>query len=208
MHECHAFTTSEEFSKRFHQAPYDLLFLSLKSVEREANMVAALRKDMALPILCIAGPHDEDTLVSYLNAGANDYLIRSIRRMDLMTRIAVLLRQSYPSQISGEEFVFGPYSFETGRDRVTLAGMPLDLTKKEFDLALLLSRNLGRPISRATILESVWKPDASDLSRTLDTHMSRVRNKLDLTPKRGYRLSPIYGFGYRLDEVQPHSPGN
>lgn len=100
-------------------------------------MVAALQKDMALPILYIARSHDEDTLVSCLNAGANDYLIRPVRRMDLMTRISVLLRQSYPSQMSGEEFAFGPYSFETGRDRVALSGKPLDLTKKEFDLALL-----------------------------------------------------------------------
>lgn len=203
LHECHAFTTREEFSKRFRQVPYDLLVLSLKSAEREADMVATLRKDMALPILCIAGPHDEDTLVSCLSAGANDYLIRPIRRIDLLTRIAVLLRQSYPSQMSGEEFVFGPYSFETGRARVTLAGKPLDMTKKEFDLALFLFRNLGRPLSRATILESVWKSDASDLSRTLDTHMSRVRNKLDLTPERGFRLSPVYGYGYRLDELTP-----
>lgn len=102
----------------------------MKSAEREANMVAALLKDMALPILCIAGPHDEGILVSCLSAGADDYLICPIRRVDLMTRIAVLLRQSYPSQMSGEEFAFGPYSFETGINRVALAGKTLDLTKK------------------------------------------------------------------------------
>ena len=208
LHECHSFTSKAEFSKQFRSAPYDLLVLSLQSTDREVNVVADLRKDMAVPILCITGLHDEDGLIASLAAGANDYLICPIRRMELMTRVSVLLRQSYPSQMSGEEIVFGPYAFETGRDRVTMAGRPLDLTKKEFELALLFFRNLGRPLSRATITESVWRKNTPNLSRTVDTHISRVRNKLNLTPERGYRLSPIYSFGYRLDEIREHNAGN
>ena len=166
--------------------------------------MAELRKEIAVPILCITGSHDEDGLVASLDAGANDYLIRPIRRIELVTRVSVLLRRSYPFQMSGEELVFGPYSFKTGRDRVTLAGKPLDLTKKESELALLFFRNLGRPLSRATITDAVWKRNTPDLSRTVDTHISRIRNKLSLTPERGYRMSPVYGFGYRLDELKAH----
>jgi DNA-binding response OmpR family regulator len=208
LHECHTFTTKEEFSKRFRSAHYDLLVLSLQGAESEANIVAELRKDIAVPILCISGSRDEDRLIASLDAGVDDYLVRPIRRMDLMTRISVLLRRTYPAQMSGEQLTFGSYSFETGRDRVTMAGKPLDLTKKEFELALLFFRNLGRPLSRATITDSVWRTNTPDLSRTVDTHISRVRNKLDLTPARGYRLSPVYGFGYRLDVLKAHDAGN
>jgi len=208
LHECHVFTFSEEFLKRFRLDRYDLLVLSLQIAEKEANIVSQLRKEISVPILCVAGSQDEDRLVASLDAGVDDYLVRPIRRMDLMTRISVLLRQAYPTQMSGEQVTFGSYTFETRRDRVTVAGKPLDLTKKEFELALLFFRNLGRPLSRATITDAVWKRNTPNLSRTVDTHISRVRNKLELIPQRGYRLSPVYGFGYRLDELKAHDAGS
>ena len=208
LHECHVFTFSRDFLKRFRLDRYDLLVLSLQIAEKEANIVSQLRKEISVPILCVAGSQDEDRLVASLDAGVDDYLIRPIRRMDLMTRISVLLRQAYPTQMSGEQVTFGSYTFETRRDRVTVAGKPLDLTKKEFELALLFFRNLGRPLSRATITDAVWKRNTPNLSRTVDTHISRVRNKLELIPQRGYRLSPVYGFGYRLDELKAHDAGS
>ncbi|MBL4951476.1 winged helix-turn-helix domain-containing protein, partial [Neobacillus sp. YIM B02564] len=63
-------------------------------------------------------------------------------------------------------------------------------------------RNTGRPLSRTLIVETVWSGNPLGMSRTMDTHVSRVRNKLGLTPGRGYRLSPVYGYGYRLDEIR------
>jgi DNA-binding response OmpR family regulator len=208
LHECHTFTSTDEFSKRSRLVPYDLLVLSLQSADHEAHIVAELRKDIAIPILGITGSHDEDKVIASLDAGVDDYLVRPIRRMDLTTRISVLLRRTYPAQMSGEQLTFGSYSFETARERVTMAGKPLELTKKEFELALLFFRNLGRPLSRATITDAVWQRNTPNLSRTVDTHISRVRNKLDLNPERGYRLSPVYGFGYRLDELKAHDAGN
>jgi DNA-binding response OmpR family regulator len=81
-------------------------------------------------------------------------------------------------------------------------GKPVDVTRKEFDLALLFLRNLGRPLSRTLIVETVWAGHPLQTSRTMDTHVSRVRNKLGLIPEQGYRLSPVYGYGYRLDEIK------
>jgi DNA-binding response OmpR family regulator len=82
-----------------------------------------------------------------------------------------------------------------------LSGKPIELTQKEFDLALLFFRHLGRPLSRAFIHESVWSREVELISRTMDTHVSRVRNKLQLRPENGYRLAPVYSYGYRLEQV-------
>lgn len=203
-YQCHAFTSLPEFLKQFFIDAYHLLVVSLHNAEDKRRIVQEVRTKIAapLPILGITGTHDEDQILGMLAAGADDYLLRPLRRGELATRVSVLLRQAYPAQIEGEKHTFGSYAFESRFDRVTISGKPVEMTKKEFELALLFFRSLGQPISRSTIIDSVWKGISPELSRTVDTHISRVRAKLKLNPEHGYRLSPVYGFGYRLDELK------
>lgn len=154
-----------------------------------------------LPILLIAASAAEDAILSALAAGANDYLIKPVRRAELLTRVQMLTRRSYPERSQSEQIRFGQYVFEPRHARLCMAGRPIDLTQKEFELALLLFRHLGRPLSRAYIQESVWASLADVPSRTLDTHISRVRNKLQLRPQNGFRLAPVYSYGYQLEQI-------
>jgi len=124
-----------------------------------------------------------------------------LRRSELIARVQALLRRSYPHQHMPESLEFGQYIFETRSARLTISGNLIELTQKEFDLALLLFRHLGRPLSRAYILEEVWSRDVEIPSRTLDTHISRVRNKLQLRPENGFKLVPVYSYGYRLEQI-------
>ncbi|NCW86581.1 MAG: winged helix family transcriptional regulator [Oxalobacteraceae bacterium] len=80
----------------------------------------------------------------------------------------------------------------------TLSSQPHCNLGREFSLALLLFRHLGQPLSRATIHEAVWPKEAEFNSRSLDTHIARVRLKFALQPAHGYQLSPVYGYGYQL----------
>jgi len=80
------------------------------------------------------------------------------------------------------------------------------LTAKDFDLSALFLRNIGRLLSRGHIRETVWSANQPVSSRTIDTHVSRVRNKLGLTREQGWRLVAVYGYGYRLERLQPRSP--
>lgn len=203
-HECHPFISSTELLERFSRELYDVLVLNLQHPEEEINLIHAVREEVpaTMPILCITGSANEEEIVATLDAGVNDYMFRPIRRKDLIIRIMVLLRRTYPSQTDGEQFHFGSYIFEPRRGRLTIMGKPVEVTKKEFDLALLLFRNTGRPLSRTLIVETVWGGNPPEMSRTIDTHVSRVRHKLGLIPGRGFRLAPVYGFGYRLDQVK------
>jgi DNA-binding response OmpR family regulator len=204
-HECHPFRSSMALLQRFSHEPYDVLVLNMQHPEEETNLVEAVRKQMpaAMPILCITGSANEDEIVASLAAGADDYMFRPIRRRELVIRVLVLLRRAYPSQTDGEQLQFGPYIFEPRRGRLTIMGKTVDVTRKEFDLALLFLRNVGQPLSRTFIVETIWGGNPPEMSRTMDTHVSRVRNKLGLVPGRGFRLAPVYGFGYRLDQVKP-----
>jgi DNA-binding response OmpR family regulator len=154
-----------------------------------------------LPVLFMTSRSGEDDIVAGLAAGADDYMIKPIRRGELVARVQALLRRAYPNQNAVEQLQFGNYIFEVRTGRMTMHGAQIDLTQKEFDLALLFFRNLGRPLSRAYILEAVWARDIEIPSRTMDTHVSRVRTKLQLRPDNGFRLAPVYSYGYRLEQV-------
>jgi DNA-binding response OmpR family regulator len=80
-------------------------------------------------------------------------------------------------------------------------GRVVSLTSKDFDLSVFFLRNVGRLLSRQEIRESVWGSGADLTSRTLDTHVSRVRRRLALTADNGWCLAAVYGFGYRLTTV-------
>lgn len=203
-HECDSFTSSTELLQRFRHEPYDVLVVNLPHAEEVTNLIQAVRNQtpVAVPILCIADSTEEEQIVAILEAGADDYLLKPIRRRELAIRVIVLLRRSYPSQTDGEQLQFGIYVFEPRRGRLTIMGNPVEITRKEFDLALLFFRHIGRPLSRALIAETVWGENPPEISRTMDTHVSRVRSKLELFPERGFRLAPVYGFGYRLDQVK------
>jgi DNA-binding response OmpR family regulator len=113
-----------------------------------------------------------------------------------------LLRRAYQIKPTALKETFDDFEFDLSAKQVSARGKPVSLTHKEFELALLLFQHLSRPLSRAHILDMIWKQDTDIPSRTMDTHVSMLRAKLGLRPENGYRLTPIYGYGYRLERVE------
>jgi DNA-binding response OmpR family regulator len=203
-HTCHAFDSGKEMLNQLRRESYDMLVIHWQVPNvggAEVIRWARERLPANLPVLFMTSRSSEDDIVAGLAAGADDYMIKPIRRGELVARVQALLRRAYPTQNAVEQIQFGQYVFEARTGRLTINGKPVELTQKEFDLALLFFRNIGRPLSRAYILEAVWSRDVEVPSRTMDTHVSRVRSKLQLRPEYGYKLAPVYSYGYRLEQI-------
>jgi DNA-binding response OmpR family regulator len=203
-HNCQSFDNGKDLLSQLRKESADMLVMDWQVADLPATEVLRRAKEkMAAnaPTMFVTGSSAEDDIVAGVTAGADDYVIKPVRRGELVTRVSALLRRAYPSQNGAEQLQFGPYVFETRPGRLLRDGEVIDVTHKEFHLALLFFRNIGRPLSRAYIHESVWVREAAVPSRTMDTHVSRVRNKLQLKPENGFRLVPVYSYGYRLEKL-------
>lgn len=206
-HHCHTFTEGAALMNELRRESFDLLLLDweLPDVSGTA-LVRWVRSNVKenIPILFITNRREERDIVEALSAGADDFMSKPVRIAELTARIHALLRRSYVPP-RAEEQVWGRYRFVPASGTLEINGQAVQLTQREFDVALFLFRNSGRLISRGHMLESIWKtnnPSGTDLmSRSLDTHISRVRTMLGLRPENGYRLSAVYGQGYRLEAL-------
>ena len=132
-------------------------------------------------------------------SGADDYLTKPIKPLELLARITALGRRAGRATESLESATFGNYNIERNSQTIYYKGDPVPLTQKEFELSAYLFHNIGRLVSRDHLLESVWKRSPKVNTRTVDTHVSRIRNKLNLNRENGWNLKAIYQHGYRLE---------
>jgi len=152
-----------------------------------------------VPVVLCTERTDEEAASDILRLGADDYIPKPIRYIEFMARIDALLRRRAPRPTSLQ---MGNIEVDMEGRRIRLAGAVVDLTQREFELAAILLRNVGRLLSRKELLSNVWSRDAGVDTRTVDTHASRLRKKLGLAGESGLMLSSVYGQGYRLDTVQ------
>jgi DNA-binding response OmpR family regulator len=203
-HVCQSFDNGKDMLSQMRKDSVDMLILDWQVSDLNGADVVRRAKEKltaSTPIMFLTNSSAEDDIVAGISAGADDYMIKPLRRGELVARVQALLRRAYPTQNGAEQLQFGPYIFETRPGRLLMDGVVIDVTHKEFYLALLFFRNIGRPLSRAYIHEAVWIRETAVPSRTMDTHVSRVRNKLHLRPENGFRLVPVYSYGYRLEKL-------
>ncbi|MEO0316811.1 MAG: hypothetical protein RL404_488 [Pseudomonadota bacterium] len=201
-HECRLSPNDESQIAKWMREGLDLLVFHWQPEAEGLRWMKSLRQTAkSLPVLLVTGRAADRDFVDALQDGPSDYLVKPVRRTDVALRARVLVARIHPAKFQSDAQEFGDYAFDVRAARLTVGGEQVSLTQKEFDLALLFFRNLGRPLSRATILESVWSQDTEFNSRTMDTHVSRIRAKLGLRPERGFRLAPVYSYGYRLEKL-------
>ena len=199
----HVFSDPREFIRIAGRESFDVLLVDWMMPGMSGQEVLHwLREDRSndTPVVFITSRDAEEDIVAALNAGADDYLVKPVRRMELMSRVEAVLRRARPNARS-QKIEIAQFSFDLSSKRALVDGEAVQLTDKEFELAVFLFRNLGRLLSRGHMLEAVWGQTANLATRTVDTHVSRVRSKLGLRPENGFRLVPTYNYGYRLEQL-------
>ena len=203
-HRVTAFADGSSFLRALHRDTFDLVCVdwSLPDMSGQ-DLVARIRSGTlanTVPIIIVTARNGDQDLVTGLVSGADDFVSKPVRDVVLNARVEALLRRATPDSAGSLE-VFEPFVFARSREVVSIGDQEHVLTTKEFALALTLFRNMHRPLARAYLMEEVWGTGANVSSRTLDTHVCRLKAKLGLSPENGYNFGPVYGFGYRLERA-------
>lgn len=199
----HEFGMGADFTRILARESFDLCLLDGNLPDTQGlDVLSWLRDDRRdqTPAMFLTARDAEEDIVAALQGGADDYLIKPVRRAELLARIDAVLRRTQPAALE-EQFAVGPYQFDLASKQVLMNGAGVELTDKEFELSLFLFRNVGRLVSRGHLLAAVWGRNPAVATRTVDTHISRVRTKLNLRPEQGFRLTPTYNYGYRLERI-------
>jgi two-component system response regulator RegX3 len=202
-HNLHSFERGGDFLRDVARESYDFFLLDWMIPDKSGTEVLAwIRANLKerVPVVFVTARDAEEDIVSVLQAGADDYMVKPLRKAELLARINAVVRRTRPEK-EDELVEFGDYRIDPQRRCILRRGEEIDLTQKDFDLAVFLFHNQGRLLSRGHIFEAVWGQSSEINTRTIDTHVSRLRTRLGLVPENGWRLGAVYQHGYRLEQL-------
>ncbi|WP_035568203.1 response regulator transcription factor [Hymenobacter sp. IS2118] len=162
------------------------------------------------PILMLTSKAEEIDKVLALDLGADDYLTKPFSVRELLARVKARLRRSVPDKEPGFAGEVAPSRFRCGAleldielHRVSLRGQPLELTAKEFALLAQFMRHPGRTYSRTQLLDQVWGYSYSGYEHTVNSHINRLRLKIEADPAQPTYVLTVWGVGYKLADTLP-----
>jgi len=163
-----------------------------------------IRKDSNVPILMLSAKAEGTDRVLGLEAGADDYLVKPFYQQELLARVRALLRRydtlgSIREKPSDEQIRVGDVILNLNAKQLAVRGEPVRLTATEFKILQVLMSNPGRVYSAEEIYERVWNSDAYAVENTVMVHISRIREKLEINPKKPEYLKVVWGIGYVFD---------
>ena len=203
-HTVHVHTRGKPLLAKLAHESYDLIIIDWEIPDISGyDVLRSVRGQWAptTPILFLTHRDNEHDIVQALQAGADDFLVKPPRELEFLARVQALGRRRRPDSPQGIDVP--PYRLDLDQSTISRDGVGIELTHREYEVALFFFRNLGKVVSRAQILESVWGRGEGITTRTVDTHVSRLRSALGLSSASGVRLTPVYGYGYRLECVSP-----
>lgn len=163
------------------------------------------REHAEVPIIMLTQRDDENSIVQGLDSGADDYLVKPAREQELVARIRAQARKYYPESLRKRKFKVGRYTLDADARSVWVDGVDgqkrVNLSAREFELAMYFFRKLGRVVTKEELCERIWSENDRKYDATLATYVSKLRNALQLRSKNGMLISTVYNRGYRLEEL-------
>lgn len=173
---------------------FDLILLDIMLPQINGFELLEYIKPMKIPVIFLTARGDLSDRVKGLTAGAEDYIVKPFEIVELMARIQVVLRRFHKTDIT---LSYRDIVVDTENHTVTRAGIPLELTHKEYELLVLFLRNPNITLYRDRIFECIWEQEYTGDTRTLDLHIQRLRKKTGLEKN----LRTVYGIGYLLSSA-------
>ena len=173
-----------------------LLDLMLPGMSGE-DVCRAIRRESDVPVIMLTAKDDEIDKIVGLEIGADDYVTKPFSTRELVARIKAVLRR-HDAGPTWDALEVGTIRLDPDRREVTVKGEPVHLPKKEFELLELLMENVGRVVTRETLIDRVWGPDYFGDMRTLDVHVKRLRAKTEDDPSDPKHLITVRGVGYKF----------
>ena len=201
-------TLAHDGHEGMHQAfaqQWDLVMLDLRLPGPDGlSICRALRRDQAYtPILILTSKSSELDRVLGLELGADDYVTKPFSVAELMARVKAIFRrmETMGKRYSNdtETMVLGPLTIDPAGREVTLHEQPVSLTAREFDLLIHFVRHPGQVFSRAQLLDSVWGYGHEGYEHTVNSHINRLRAKIEQDPSHPEHIVTVWGVGYKLD---------
>jgi DNA-binding response OmpR family regulator len=189
----------EEGLRLANRGEHDLMILDVMLPKKSGlDVCREIRKSgTRTPIIMLTARGQEIDKIVGLKLGADDYVTKPFSFMELLARVeAVLRRTSRAATI--EEYAFGDVTLDFRTYQATKATMPLDLTPREFRILRYFIDHAGEVVTRESLLNHVWGYDSSAFTRTVDTHMARLRHKVEDVPSEPRHLITVHRSGYKF----------
>lgn len=158
-------------------------------------------KKLDIPIIMLTALSRVQDKIAGLKTGADDYLTKPFDSNELVARIEALLRRSASNHNLIDKFKFDNIDIDFAAMTIKINGSLVEMTFKEFQLLKFLIENKGRSVSREEILEQVWGYDSDISTRTIDTHIGWIRQKIELNPKTPIYIRTVFGHGYIFNDI-------
>ena len=186
----------EEALNLFNQNQVNIVILDIMLPKYDGwTICKRIREVSNIPVLILTARNDESDKLFGFDLGADDYMTKPFSLKELVARVKALLKRSQ-QQVSNEVITIEGLVIDKKSHMVQLQNNPLALSPKEYDLLLFFTHNKNQALSREIILDGVWGYDYYGDLRTVDTHVKRLRQKLE---SMGEKIVTVRGFGYRFE---------
>ncbi len=191
----------EQALELFKSRKFDAVLLDVMMPKVDGFSVCReIRKTSSVPVIMITARGEDFERIMGLDTGADDYIVKPFSPGEVMARLRAVLRRMQPRESESAKTLTHGNLWVSADDYTAKVGdRPLALTKKEFEILWTLAEHPGKVFTRDNLLESLWGYDYFGDTRTVDTHIKRLRAKVEAMEPAGFEIKTIWGVGYRLE---------